>query len=62
MPLTKKTADDGCAKCERQIAELKKEVAALKKAPAGADPRVSKLIEAMKAAALGRFLEKVGLA
>lgn len=62
MPIKKTAAEEGCAKCEKEIAELRREVAALKKAPAGADPRVDKLIQAMKEAMLGRFLEKVGLA
>ncbi len=49
----KSAADECCAKCESDIAALRKEVAALKKALAnvskgGADPRVDKLIEAVK--------------
>ena len=40
-----------CAELHAQISELKKEIAALKKEPkggGGADPRVDKLIEALK--------------
>ena len=59
-------AEECCAKCEKDIAALRKEVAALKaalaKKPAGGtDPRVDKLIEAMQHAMLGKFLEKVEL-
>lgn len=66
MPIKKSAAEECCAKCESDIAALRKEVAALKaalaKKPAGgADPRVDKLIEAMQHAMLGKFLEKVEL-
>ena len=50
---TKKTAaEECCAKCESDIAALKKEIAALKRAlkaksSGGVDPRVDKLIEAV---------------
>ena len=45
-------APECCAKCEKDIAELRREIAALKatlaKKPAGgADPRVDKLVEAV---------------
>ena len=47
------TAKECCAKCESDVAALRKEIAALKralaKAPAGADPRLDKLIEVIKA-------------
>ncbi len=49
------SAEECCAKCESDVAELRKEVAALKaslsKRPAGrggADPRLDKLIEYFK--------------
>ena len=70
MPVTKKTAEECCAKCESDVAELKREIAALKKqlakaakAPAGADPRVDKLIEAIKlfGTSQRQKLEKQGL-
>ena len=74
MPVAKKeAAAHDCKKdCEllhKEVAALKKEIAALKaelkKAPkgggGGADPRVDKLIETLKAASLGRYLEKTGL-
>ena len=48
------SAEECCAKCESDVAELRKEVAALKSALAkrpagkgGADPRVDKLIAAL---------------
>ena len=46
------SAEECCAKCESDIAALRKEVAALKaalaKKPAGgADPRVDKILEAL---------------
>ena len=46
------SAEECCAKCERDIAALRKEVAALRAALAkrpsgGLDPRVDKLIEAV---------------
>lgn len=43
-------APECCAKCEKDIAELRKEIAALKSAggsPGGVDPRVDKLISAL---------------
>ena len=68
MPIKKSAAEECCAKCEKDIAELRKEVAALKrelaKKPAGgADPRVEKLIEAVKNyhPRWKKGLEKVGL-
>ncbi len=53
MPIKKSAADECCAKCEKDIAALRKEIAALKaalaKKPAGgADPRVDKLLEILK--------------
>jgi hypothetical protein len=45
------SAEECCAKCERDVAALRKEVAALKvalgKAAAGADPRVDKILKAL---------------
>ena len=46
-------APECCAKCEKDIAELRKEIAALKEALAkrpsgGADPRVDALVELIK--------------
>ena len=54
MSAKKSAAEECCAKCEKDVAALKKEVAALKKELAkktagGSDPRVSKLIEALRA-------------
>jgi hypothetical protein len=48
----KSSAEECCAKCESDIAALRKEIAALKKELAkkpagGADPRVEKLIKAL---------------
>ena len=44
---TKKTAaEECCAKCEKDIAALKKELKS--KSSSGADPRVTKLVEALK--------------
>ncbi len=50
------SAEECCAKCESDVAELRKEIAALKaalaKRPAGkggADPRVDKIIKALAA-------------
>ena len=53
MPVKKTAAEECCAKCEKDIAALRKEVAALKaalaKKPAGgADPRVDKIIKALE--------------
>ena len=50
MATKKSAAEECCAKCESDIAALKKEIAALKrelkaKSSGGADPRVDKLIE-----------------
>ena len=68
MPAKKEAAHDckaECAELHKQLAALKKEVAALKaelkKAPkgGGADPRVDKLIEALKLTSFARFLDKV---
>ena len=58
-----------CAELHKQIAELKKEVAALqselKKAPkggGGADPRVDKILEALKSTKnIKKDLEELGL-
>ena len=73
MPVAKKEAAHDCKKdCEllhKEIAALKKEVAALKaelkKAPkggGGADPRVDKLIDALKVSArMQRLLEGTDL-
>ena len=70
MPLGKKSEDHKHADLEAQIADLKKEVAALKRAltaakksSGGADPRVDKLIEALKlfGTAQKQKLEKAGL-
>ena len=63
---SKSAADECCAKCERDLAALRKEISALKtslakKSASGADPRVDKLIEALKLGQFGRWLEKVGL-
>lgn len=67
MPTKKSEAEECCAKCEKDIAALKKEIAALKKelkakSSGGADPRIDKIIEALKSYGAGRSLmEKVGL-
>ena len=67
MPTKKSEAEECCAKCEKDIATLKKEIAALKKelkakSSGGADPRIDKIIEALKSYGAGRSLmEKVGL-
>jgi len=66
MPEKKTAAEECCAKCEKDVAALRKEVAALKKELAkkpagGADPRVDKIIEALKLTSLARFLDKVNL-
>ena len=48
-------APERCAKCEKDIAELRKEIAALKvtiakrSAGSGADPRVDTIVELIKA-------------
>ena len=52
MPIKKSAAEECCAKCEKDVAALRKEIAALKKELAkksagGADPRVTKIIEAI---------------
>ena len=54
MAILKKDTSDSAAELKKEVDALKKEVAALKKqlakvakAPAGADPRVDKLIEAV---------------
>lgn len=52
MATKKSAAEECCAKCESDIAVLKKEIATLKKelkakSSGGTDPRVSKLIEAI---------------
>ena len=73
MPVKKEAAHDCKKDCEllhKEIAALKKEIAALKlelkKAPkggSGADPRVEKLIEALKlfGTSQKQKLEKAGL-
>ena len=72
MPVAKKETAHKHDDLLKEIAALKKEVAALQKkcdtccaqlakGGGGADPRVDKLIEALKAASLGRYLEKIGL-
>jgi len=53
MAIKKSAAEECCAKCEKDIAALKKEIAALKrelksKSSSGTDPRVDKLIEALR--------------
>jgi hypothetical protein len=53
MAIKKSAAEECCAKCESDIAALKKEIAALKKAlkaksSGGKDARVEKLVEALK--------------
>ena len=53
MPIKKSAAEECCAKCESDIAALRKDIAALKaalakKSSGGADPRVSKLLEALE--------------
>lgn len=69
MP-TKKTAAasaaECCAKCESDIAALRKEIATLKrelakKSAGGADPRVDAILELLKQSNYQRkFLEKKG--
>ena len=66
MAIKKSAAEECCEKCEKDIAALKKEIAALKKelkakSSGGADPRVDKIIEALKLTSFGRYLEKVGI-
>ena len=53
MATKKSAAEECCAKCESDIVGLKKEIAALKKelkakSSGGADPRVDKIVEALK--------------
>jgi len=61
------TAEECCAKCESDIAELRKEVAALKvalskKSTGGADPRVDAIVEVIKGQRNFKIdLEKLGL-
>ena len=53
-----------CEDCCKQLAELKKEVAALKKAKSsggGADPRVDKLISTLKVLNGPKIWESAGL-
>ena len=50
MPIKKSAAEECCAKCESDVAALRKEVAALKRAlskasASGADPRVDLVLE-----------------
>lgn len=68
MPVTKKTAEECCAKCESDVAELKREIAALraelKKAPkgrGGSDARVDKILEALKRLNGEKFWKDAGL-
>ena len=67
MPLKKSAAEECCAKCEKDIAALRKEITALKKVLAsksagGSDPRVDKLLEYFKAnEKVAKRLEKFGL-
>ena len=69
MPIKKTAAaaEECCAKCEKDIAALRKEIAALKaalaKKPAGgADPRVDKIIEVIKATSGNpKLVKKLGL-
>ena len=54
MARSKSAAEECCAKCESDIAALRKEIAALKaalaKKPAGgADPRVDAILKALEA-------------
>jgi len=64
---SEENASECCAKCESDIAALRKEIANLKKELAkkpagGADPRVDKLIKALSLKDLTRqLLEKVDL-
>ena len=64
---TVSSAEECCAKCERDIAALKREIAALKKELAkkssgGADPRVDAILELLKQSnAQRKFLEKKGV-
>ena len=62
------SAEECCAKCERDVAALRKEVAALKKelakrpAGEGGDPRVDTILELLKQSNSQRkFLEKKGV-
>ena len=61
------SAEECCAKCERDVAELRKEVAALKAAlskrsAGGADPRVDALVEALRGSPpLANILRKADL-
>ena len=67
MAIKKSAAEECCAKCEKDIAALKKEIAALKKelkakSSGEKDPRVDKLIEALKnSARIQNLLEGSGL-
>ena len=67
MPIKKSAAEECCAKCESDVAALRKEVAALKaalaKKPAGgSDPRVDAILELLRQSnAQRKFLEKKGV-
>ena len=70
MPAKKEESYDckvECAELKKEVASLKKEIAALKKelkakSSGGSDPRIDKIIEALKSYGAGRSLmEKVGL-
>ena len=65
---TKKTAaEECCAKCEKDITALKKEIATLKKelkakSNGGADPRIDLIIEVIKATSGNpKLIKKLGL-
>ncbi|GEM_PF-5617605 len=59
-------ATECCAKCESDIAVLRKEIAALKKELAkkpagGSDPRVDQVVQILKILGNERLLKKTGL-
>tara|TARA_A100001515_G_scaffold103175_1_gene83786 strand:- start:16 stop:213 length:198 start_codon:yes stop_codon:yes gene_type:complete len=59
---SKSAAEECCAKCESDIAALRKEIAALKrelgkKSAGGADPRVDKLWDALVRMGKEKFLK-----
>tara|TARA_Y100001973_G_scaffold102324_1_gene167135 strand:- start:781 stop:975 length:195 start_codon:yes stop_codon:yes gene_type:complete len=64
MAILKKDASDGTTELKKEVEALKKEVAALKKqlakaakAPAGADPRVEVLWQALERMGKGKYLK-----